>query len=52
MDITQLIELDQLARQQAGQYSRKRLLYDTLHNASGRHFIGIVGPRGRARPSS
>jgi len=38
-----------LARKEGGRYSKKRLLYQTLHEFSGKHFTGIVGPRGAGK---
>lgn len=49
MDINYLLELDQLARQEGKKYSRKRLLYSTLQKSSGKHFSGIIGPRGAGK---
>ncbi|MBW2660235.1 MAG: ATP-binding protein [Deltaproteobacteria bacterium] len=49
MDINYLLELDQLARQEGEKYSRKRLLYSTLQKSSGKHFSGIIGPRGAGK---
>ena len=47
--ISDLIELDQLARQDAANYPQKRLLYEQLRQLQGRHFAGIVGPRGAGK---
>lgn len=49
MKINYLLELDQLARQEGKKYIRKRLLYSTLQEASGKHFVGIIGPRGAGK---
>lgn len=49
MDIKYLLELDQLARQEGKRYTRKRLLYNDLDKTAGRHFVGIVGPRGAGK---
>ncbi|MFP7754095.1 ATP-binding protein [Thermodesulfobacteriota bacterium B35] len=49
MDINYLLELDQLARQEGKKYHRQRLLYRTLKNSSGKHFLGIIGPRGAGK---
>lgn len=47
--ISDLIELDQLARQDAANYPQKRLLYESLLQLEGKHFRGIVGPRGAGK---
>ena len=49
MDIKYLVELDQLAQQEGQRYSRRRLLYRDVHSVSGRHFIGVIGPRGAGK---
>lgn len=48
-NINDLIELDQLARQDAANYPQKRLLYESLRQLEGKHFRGIVGPRGAGK---
>ena len=49
MEINYLLELDQLARQEGKKYNRQRLLYRTLQNTRGKHFTGIIGPRGAGK---
>ena len=49
MQINNLIELDQLARQEGQKYPKKRLLYKALQESTGKHFTGIVGPRGAGK---
>ena len=49
MQINDLIELDQLARQEGQKYPKKRLLYNALQESTGKHFTGIVGPRGAGK---
>jgi len=49
MEINYLLELDQLARQEGKKYNRQRLLYRTLQNSHGKHFTGIIGPRGAGK---
>ncbi len=49
MEINYLLELDQLARQEARNYSRYRLLYKVLQSSQGKHFSGIIGPRGAGK---
>jgi predicted AAA+ superfamily ATPase len=44
-----LVELDQLARQEGKKYDRKRFLYEDLQQLSGKHFTGIIGPRGAGK---
>ncbi len=46
MNLSHLIELHHLARQEADRYPQKRFLYQQLEQNSGRHFLGIIGPRG------
>lgn len=49
MDLPALIEFDKLARRDAEKYSRRRLLYPSVAGATGKHFVGIVGPRGAGK---
>ena len=49
MQINDLTELDQLARQEGQKYPKKRLLYEALQESSEKHFTGIVGPRGAGK---
>lgn len=49
MKINYLLELDQLARQEGKKYTRKRLLYNEIVKSSGKHFTGIIGPRGAGK---
>lgn len=46
MNIGQLIELHELALERVGKYPKKRFLYERLVKERGRHFVGIMGPRG------
>jgi len=46
MDFTKILELDRLARQDIGRFPKKRFLFSGLISEQGRHFTGIVGPRG------
>jgi hypothetical protein len=41
-----LIELHELAKKGAARYPKTRFLFESLSQSQGRHFIGIVGPRG------
>lgn len=49
IDLTPLIELDRLAREDGKKYPQKRFLYDEIASEDGRHFIGIAGPRGAGK---
>ena len=49
MAVKKLIELHELAKREASQYARKRSLYAHVLADSGKHFIGIVGPRGAGK---
>ena len=46
MDITKLIELDSIAKESVKKYTKFRNLFYKLTNSTGKHFVGIVGPRG------
>ncbi|MCK4414700.1 MAG: ATP-binding protein [Candidatus Eisenbacteria sp.] len=46
MRISEAIDLHHLAVQDAANYSEKRFLFDQLISPRGKHFVGIVGPRG------
>jgi predicted AAA+ superfamily ATPase len=46
MDIRELQRLDQLARDGVQKYPMKRRAFQALQQDAGRHFVGIVGPRG------
>ncbi len=46
MDISTIIELDELAKKDAGNYSTHRKLLELLTEQGGKHFSGILGPRG------
>jgi predicted AAA+ superfamily ATPase len=45
-DYNHLFELNELAVKEAKQYPKRRELYNNLLGDSGRHFIGVTGPRG------
>jgi predicted AAA+ superfamily ATPase len=49
MDISFLLELDRLAKASGRRLAGRRSLFDSLRNDSGRHFIGISGPRGAGK---
>jgi len=46
MNLNQFLELDKLAREDVKRYPRKREFYNRVISEKGKHFIGIVGPRG------
>ncbi|MDR1523110.1 MAG: AAA family ATPase [Endomicrobium sp.] len=46
MEFNKLIELDRLSKKSIEQYAQKRKLYTELLEDTGKHFVGIVGPRG------
>lgn len=46
MNLNHFLELDKLARKDGMQYPKKRELYNQVLSEKGKHFIGIVGPRG------
>jgi len=45
-DINYLFELNELAIEEAKNYSKKRELFELIYNQKGKHFIGITGSRG------
>ncbi len=50
MEITKLLELNRLAKDEGRGYTRKRLhYYKGITQAMGRHFVGMVGPRGSGK---
>jgi predicted AAA+ superfamily ATPase len=48
-DIAALLKLDALAKEEGKKYPRKRELYAKLESDTGKHFVGIVGPRGTGK---
>ncbi|MDR2192506.1 MAG: AAA family ATPase, partial [Endomicrobium sp.] len=46
MNFNKLIELNNLAKDSVKPYLRHRKLYFELLNDTGKHFVGVVGPRG------
>ena len=46
MKISELLQLNELAIEDGKRYPKKRELYRKLASSEGKHFIGIVGPRG------
>ena len=46
MNLNQFLELDKLAREDGKQYLKKRELHNQIISEKGKHFIGMVGPRG------
>lgn len=49
MSIARVLELHELARKQCAGCPRKRFIYEKLERHEGRHFTGIVGPRGAGK---
>ncbi|MCK5083251.1 MAG: ATP-binding protein, partial [Candidatus Omnitrophica bacterium] len=49
INIAQMIELDRLARKDGKRYPKKRFIFSKIANTQGKHFIGIVGPRGAGK---
>lgn len=49
MSIARVLELHELARKQCAGYPLKRFIFEKLECHEGRHFIGIVGPRGAGK---
>ncbi len=49
MSTARILELHDLAKRECAKYARRRLLYRQLENWEGRHFTGIVGPRGAGK---
>ncbi len=47
--INELLELNELARQDGQKYSRSRPFLQILLKERGKHFIGIAGPRGAGK---
>ena len=46
MNIDRLLELNELAREEGKLYPKKRELYTRIISSRGKHFTGVVGPRG------
>ena len=46
MNISNMLELNERAKEEGKHYPKMRRLYQEIKSESGRHFIGIVGPRG------
>ncbi|MDR3243823.1 MAG: AAA family ATPase [Elusimicrobiota bacterium] len=46
MEFNKLIELNRLSKESTQQYAKHRKLYDELISDNGKHFVGIIGPRG------
>ncbi|MDR3306069.1 MAG: AAA family ATPase [Endomicrobium sp.] len=46
MEFNKLIELDRLAKEGVTKYTSHRKLYFKLLQDKGKHFVGIIGPRG------
>ncbi len=46
MNISEILELNERAREDGKSFPRTRQLFSRIQSELGRHFIGIVGPRG------
>ena len=46
MNISEILELNERAREDGKNFPRTRQLFSQIQSEMGRHFIGIVGPRG------
>ncbi len=46
MSVTDLLELDRIAKSDVERFRRTRFVFDAVANEPGKHFIGLVGPRG------
>lgn len=49
MSTARLLELHDLAKDECRRYTRRRFLYEKMAVDEGRHFTGIVGPRGAGK---
>ncbi len=49
MGARRILELHELAKEEGRRYPKKRRLYDDIEASEGRHFTGIVGPRGAGK---
>lgn len=49
MSISRILELHDSAKDQCTKYRERRPLYDSLVRQRGRHFTGVVGPRGAGK---
>lgn len=46
MNINRILELHKQAIEKNRKYSKKRFIADKLLNDAGKHFVGLIGPRG------
>ncbi len=46
MNIAEILELNERAKEDGKNFPRTRQLFSRIQSEVGRHFIGIVGPRG------
>ncbi len=46
MDISELLELNERAKEDGKKFPRTRNLFNQIRSELGKHFVGIVGPRG------
>jgi len=45
-NLKEILELDGIAEKEGKRYPKKRELYQYIISKEGKHFLGIVGPRG------
>ena len=46
MNISEMLELNERAQEEGKLYPKARYLFTEIQSELGKHFIGIVGPRG------
>lgn len=46
VDFKKILEYDRLALKEVEKYPKKRFLFSSIQKEKGKHFVGIVGPRG------
>ena len=46
MNISEILELNERAKEEGKHYPKARYLFTDIQSELGKHFIGIVGPRG------
>ncbi len=46
MDVNKILDLHKQAIEKNRKYSKKRFIADKLLNDAGKHFVGLIGPRG------
>lgn len=46
MNISEMLELNEKAKEEGKRFPKQRYLFNEIQSEPGKHFIGIVGPRG------